>query len=129
MSLLGAAYRLAAGLEAALEPLGLSLAKLGVLSRLVEAGEPLSLSALAERLACVRSNVTSLVDRLEADKLVARQADSKDRRSIRASVTVEGRARYESGQKALDRAAREAFSHLGPGEREALAKVVLSLKR
>ena len=44
--------------EAALEPLGLSLAKLGVLSKLVAAGEPLPLGTLAERCACVRSNIT-----------------------------------------------------------------------
>ena len=57
-----------AGLEASLEPLGLSLAKFGALSQLAAAGEPLPLSTLAERRACVRSNITQLVDRLEADE-------------------------------------------------------------
>ncbi len=42
-------------LEASLEPLGLSLAKLGVLAKLVDAGEPISLGTLADRMACVRS--------------------------------------------------------------------------
>ena len=73
------AYRLLWGLkhieerfEAALEPIGLSLAKFGALANLVEAGEALPLRTLAERCACVRSNMTQLVDRLEAEKLVVR---------------------------------------------------------
>ena len=68
-------------LEEALEPLGLSLAKFGVLSRLAAAGEPLPLGTLAERCACVRSNITQLVDRLEAERLVMRADDPRDRRS------------------------------------------------
>ncbi|HET9439978.1 MAG TPA: hypothetical protein VFO52_07390, partial [Longimicrobiales bacterium] len=40
-------------LEAALEPTGLSLAKLGALRHLAEANEPLPLGQLAERIACV----------------------------------------------------------------------------
>ena len=54
-------------LEAALAPTGLSLAKLGALRHLAEADQPLPLGQLAERIACVKSNVTQLVDRLEAD--------------------------------------------------------------
>jgi DNA-binding MarR family transcriptional regulator len=54
-------------LETALAPTGLSLAKLGALRHLAEADEPLPLGQLAERIACVKSNVTQLVDRLESD--------------------------------------------------------------
>ena len=84
-------------LEAALEPTGLSLAKLGALRHLAEANEPLPLGQLAERIACVKSNVTQLVDRLEADQLVRRVPDPTDRRSVRAEITDEGRNRYEAG--------------------------------
>ena len=84
-----------ARLEASLEPLGLSLAKFGALAQLAAAGEPLPLSTLAERRACVRSNITQLVDRLEADGLVKRSDDPRDRRSVRAELTDEGRARYD----------------------------------
>ena len=57
--------------EARLSNVGLSLAKLAALHRLTEAGESLPLGQLAERLSCVKSNVTQLVDRLEADGTVA----------------------------------------------------------
>ena len=86
-----------ARLEAALEPLGLSLAKFGALAQLAAAGEPLPLSTLAERRACVRSNITQLVDRLEAEGLVKRSDDPRDRRSVRAELTDEGRAAMRLG--------------------------------
>jgi DNA-binding MarR family transcriptional regulator len=101
-------------LEEGLEPLGLSLAKLGVLSKLVAAGEPLPLSALAERLACVRSNITQLVDRLEAEKFVTRSDDPRDRRSVRAELTALGRSRHAAGMRALDKVERDLLSRLTP---------------
>src|SRR5262245_25108269 len=94
---LGALQAVAARLEVVLEPVGLSLAKFGALSKLVAAGEPLPLGTLAERCACVRSNITQLVDRLEADKLVVRVDDPRDRRSVRAELTPLGRSRHAAG--------------------------------
>src|SRR3981189_515570 len=78
-------------LEARLSDVGLSLAKLAALNRLTEAGESLPLGQLAERLSCVKSNVTQLVDRLEADGLVSRTADPNDRRSRLAIPPAPGR--------------------------------------
>src|SRR5688572_27352719 len=115
-------------LEAALEPAGLSLAKFGVLAQLSAAGEPLPLSTLAERRACVRSNITQLVDRLEADGLVRRSDDPKDRRSVRAELTDEGRARYEDGLKALKTAERELFAPLDNPERDKLLELLAALR-
>ena len=72
--LLHAAGTAQAYVEARLGAANLSYAKLLALSTLMDAGESLTLSQLAERLSCVKSNITQLVDRLEADGLVARQA-------------------------------------------------------
>jgi DNA-binding MarR family transcriptional regulator len=85
--------------EAKLSEIGLSLAKLAALHRLSEVGESLPLGQLAERLSCVKSNVTQLVDRLEADGLVARAADPNDRRSRLAVLTDAGRSAYEKGRR------------------------------
>lgn len=103
MSLLGAAQAVEERIEASLSPLGLSLAKLNVLGILVGSNDPLTLGELAQRLACVRSNVTQLVDRLESDGLVRRESDPSDRRSIRAVVTDSGRDRERAGSLALAR--------------------------
>ena len=99
-------------LETALEPTGLSLAKLGALKHLAQAGEPLPLGQLAERIACVKSNVTQLVDRLEADALVRRIPDPSDRRSVRAEITAEGRLKYQAGLLAVQSAEAELVSDL-----------------
>jgi DNA-binding MarR family transcriptional regulator len=123
----GALHAVEARLEAALEPLGLSLAKLGALSRLVAAGEPLPLGTLAERCACVRSNITQLVDRLEAEGLVARADDPRDRRSIRAELTPEGRRRQAAGMRALEQAERELLSRLPRAQRGALLEMLGAL--
>ena len=100
-SLLGAAHAVEDRIEASLSPLGLSLAKLNVLGTLVGSNSPLTLGDLAQKLACVRSNVTQLVDRLESDGLVRREADPADRRSIRAVITDAGRDRERAGSMAL----------------------------
>ena len=115
-------------LEAALEPVALSLAKFGVLAQLAAAGEPLPLSTLAERRACVRSNITQLVDRLEADGLVRRSDDPKDRRSVRAELTEDGRARYETGLKALAKIEKELFAPLGNPQRDKLLELLAALR-
>src|SRR5687767_15823053 len=115
-------------LEGALEPMGLSLAKFKALHTLVTAGEPLPLRTLAEQCACVRSNITQLVDRLEADKLVVRTDDPSDRRSIRAELTAEGRTRYKAGSRALQAAENELLGNLPKGQREALFVLLRSLR-
>ena len=106
-TLLHAAYAAEAEVEAKLGAIGLSLAKLAALKALSDAGEPLPLTQLADRLSCVKSNITQLVDRLEADGFVQRQADPNDRRARLATLTAAGR-------KASARCQRSS----GPGQSE-----------
>jgi len=126
-SLLRAARAVERRLEVTLETAGLSPPKYGALKQLAEAGEPLALSALAERLTCVRSNITQLVDRLEADGLVRRVEDPKDRRSVRAALTPLGRERQAAGAERvaeLQGEVAEALSELDSGALErALARL------
>ncbi|SRR6266540_1133486 len=102
--------------EAKLAAVGLSLAKLAALRRLREAGDSLPLGQLAERLACVKSNVTQLVDRLEADGLVSRSADVADRRSRLAVLTDAGRKACARGAEIQQAAERELFGTLTQDE-------------
>jgi DNA-binding MarR family transcriptional regulator len=128
MELMRTFHGVAARLEAAVEPLGLSVAKFRVLGKLVEAGEPLPLGTLAEHAACVRSNITQLIDRLEADKLVVRTDDPRDRRSVRAELTPEGRARHAAAERALDEAERELYSSLQPQQQDQLVQLLGSIR-
>jgi DNA-binding MarR family transcriptional regulator len=102
--------------EAKLADIGLSLAKLAALTRLTEAGDSLPLGQLADRLKCVKSNVTQLVDRLEADGLVSRAADATDRRSRLAVLTDAGRKAYVRGSDILQATERELFAALNRDE-------------
>ena len=119
-----AASYLANRIEQRLEPTGLSLPKLQMLTHLVEAGEPLPLGKLAGRSACAKSNVTQLVDRLEADGLVRREPDPDDRRSVRAVITDAGLCAYETAARAQAEAEAELLESLSPDEQQHLASLL-----
>lgn len=114
-------------LESALAPTGLSLAKLGALRHLAEADEPLALGQLAERISCVKSNVTQLIDRLEADGLVRRVPDPEDRRSVRAAITELGLERYRAGMAAMGMAESSLVTQLGPTDQQQLRSLLTQL--
>src|SRR5882757_8347156 len=98
--------------EARLSEVGLSLAKLAALHQLTEAGDSLPLGQLADRLSCVKSNVTQLVDRLEADGLVTRSPDPEDKRSRLASITDAGRQIHQDGARIQRQVEDELFATL-----------------
>jgi len=125
--LLEAARRVQERLEGELEAIGLSMAKYAALVALVAAREPLTLSELAGRLRCVRSNITQLVDRLEADGLVQRVSDPADRRAIRAVVTELGAARRAAGAETMSRLQAELAERVDPAVRQPLHRALSAL--
>ncbi len=127
-TLLHAAYAAEAEVEARLAGIGLSMAKLQALKALAAAGESMPLSQLAERLACVKSNITQLVDRLEADGFVARQADPHDRRARLAVLTAPGRRACQEGVKLQDDAERALLGGLSATEAEQLTTLLAKVK-
>src|SRR5215208_5606241 len=74
---------------AAMTELGLSFQQSMALMRL-EPDEPLPMSALAAALQCDNSNVTGIVDRMEAGGLVERRASKRDRRVKAVAITPLG---------------------------------------
>jgi DNA-binding MarR family transcriptional regulator len=126
--LLDAARAVEARAERALAEVGLSLAKLGALRHLTLAAEPLTLTQLAERHCCGKSNVTQLIDRLEADGFVERTVDPDDRRNVRAALTREGRAAYERASELLAEQEHELDERLGTGPRADLARGLRTLR-
>jgi DNA-binding MarR family transcriptional regulator len=120
-ALLHAAHAAHADVESKLGAVGLSMAKLLALTALADAGEPLPLGQLAERLSCVKSNITQLVDRLEADGFVARQADRRDRRTRLAVLTAAGRKACKEGLRVQREAERALLGALTRDEAAQLA--------
>lgn len=127
--LLHAASIIEGFVEARLAQQGLSLAKLAALTRLAEAGDSLPLGQLADRLACVKSNVTQLVDRLEADGFVLRAPDPNDRRSRLAVLTADGREAQARGRAVQRQAEREVFGGLSDAESTRLGELIGKLSK
>ena len=107
---------------------GLSAAKYYVLSQLAESREPVPLRQLAQEQECVPSNMTTLVDRLEADGLVRRIDDPADRRSKRAELTELGQEKAAAGAKVVEEVETAFAESLEPTERLALEKVLSAIK-
>ena len=126
-AVLHAARTLEAKLEAACDRAELSMAKFSVLSELVAAGEPLALGELAERLSCVRSNMTQLVDRLEADGLVRRVSCPTDRRSVKAEISDTGRARQAVAANEIAKVDAEFAGLVQPEDHAAIERLARAL--
>jgi len=127
-AVLHAAHTLEDRVEEALGRAGLSTPKYSVLNALVETGDALSLSELASRLSCVRSNMTQLVDRLEAEGLVKRVSDPHDRRAVKAAITEEGRARYEAGAKEVEALHKDFAATVSEADRAALVRLLSAIE-
>ena len=127
-ALMHAGHRVEARLEEALAGVKLSGAKHAALSVLVTQDQPISLSELAEKLTCVRSNVTQLVDRLEADGLVKRIDDPADRRAVCAEVTPLGRQRHSAGSKVVNVVLKEVAKELSAVDPKVLKRAFDSVR-
>src|SRR5437868_1009619 len=128
-AVLHAAGALESRVEEQLAEVGLSLPKLAALHQLSQAGDSLPLGQLAERLACVKSNVTQLVDRLEADGFVTRAPDPGDRRSRLAMITEQGRKAHTEGARIKRAVEEQLFSVLSEDDAAKLGEIVEKLQR
>jgi MarR family transcriptional regulator, organic hydroperoxide resistance regulator len=104
------------------EPHSLSAVQCHVL-HLIEPGRPLPMSRLARALACDASNVTGLVDRLEALGLVARRPSPDDRRVKVLDLTAAG-ARLRDQLLQRMTAHPQPLSRLSVQERKALVRIL-----
>ncbi len=98
--------------EQALRPLGLSIPQLEILSALILGGGPRRPSELAERLGMERSTVSRNLALMTRHGLVETTETSPTGRSLRVTVTGEGRtalARTESAWRSAQTAVHDAI--------------------
>ncbi|WP_306336508.1 MarR family winged helix-turn-helix transcriptional regulator [Streptomyces sp. KL118A] len=81
--------------------------------------EPMPMRRIAQKLKCEPSNITGIVDRLEARGLVERRPDAADRRVKLAAPTAEG-VEVARGLRESLNFAREPLAELSREERLAL---------
>ncbi len=111
-------------LDQALDSAGLTFVKWRMLDALVNAKSPISLGKLAGHLSCVKSNVTQLTDRLEAEGTVRRVSDPDDRRSRLMELTDSGRSMHKAGLEALESITRELFAGSNEEQRNSLKRLL-----
>jgi len=99
--------------ESAAAAQGLTTVQAKVLAALEE---PLPMHRIADKLKSERSNVTGIIDRLEARGLVERRPAEHDRRVKNIVATDEGRELGRNFRRELGFAA-EPLATLGPGDR------------
>ncbi len=97
----------------------ISPTQLFFLKRLHDAGAPQPVSFLAEGLFSSRSNASQMIDRLQAEGLVHRQENPKDRRSVLVCLTEQGAERLREGHAQHLKLARELFAPMCGKERDA----------
>jgi DNA-binding MarR family transcriptional regulator len=105
--------RFVASYESAAASQGLTTVQAKVLAAL---GEPLPMHRIAEKLKSERSNVTGIIDRLEARGLVERRPDDRDRRIKNIVATPAGAVLARNFRRSLGFAA-EPLAALDPAER------------
>ena len=107
----------------------LSWAEFELLWRLQLAdGHPLRMNEIAEQLLGSPSGTTRIVDRLEAERLIARETPHDNRRVVHVKLTERGRTRLAAADRAFKNALADAFSaHLSATEVLALRKLMRKL--
>jgi DNA-binding MarR family transcriptional regulator len=109
-------------LPAVAAELGLPEAQCQVL-QLLDPQAPVAMCRIAEALDCDPSNITGIVDRLQARGLVERRSDPRDRRVKKLVLTAEGRDRRKRLLERLDEPPSEIQS-LSPAEQEGLCAIL-----
>jgi MarR family transcriptional regulator, organic hydroperoxide resistance regulator len=98
------------------------------LLRLIEPERPVAMGKAACGLGCDASNITGIVDRLEAAGLAERRPSPEDRRARVIVVTEAGRRVVREGEAIVRRIQEDVLATLRDDEREAflgaLAKLV-----
>ncbi len=106
--------------ERALAAWGITVPQVTVLGLLAEAGQPLSVGALAELMLLESPSVTNLVDRMCESGLVERLKDPHDRRRALVKLTNKGRKVHDDVRASAAAVSDELFGVLSDKKREAL---------
>src|SRR5262245_32278764 len=94
------------------------------MAQLDRAPSVMPLGELSQRMMVTNGNVTGLVDRLVAQKLVARRPAPHDRRAQIVSLTPEGRKAFRAMARANGNWIAEILAELAPGEINELMRLL-----
>jgi DNA-binding MarR family transcriptional regulator len=78
----------------------------------------------AARMVTPDSDLTRLLDRLEARGLITKERDTRDRRVVTVRITANGLALVDRASRAVARTLREGLGHLGPRRLTSLVRLL-----
>jgi DNA-binding MarR family transcriptional regulator len=88
-----------------------------------------SCGEIGERMVTAESDITRLLDRLEARGLITRCRGEKDRRVVRARITVPGLQLLSELDQPVDDRNRELLGHLGERDLATLIRLLESIRQ
>jgi len=113
------------GMGAVLRQAGLSPTQYNVLRILRGAGAPgLACGEIVERMVTRDPDITRLLDRLEARRLVTRNRDGADRRVVTSRISQAGLALLDELDEPLQTTIRRLLGHMGEGRLKSLAELL-----
>ncbi len=109
-------------------PTGLTPSQISALITIDHHG-PIRLSDLARLEAVAPPTITRIVAKLEADALVERRSDERDRRIARVTITDEGHRRIDETREARNEWFGRKLAALDPADLDAVLAAVEPLER
>ena len=120
---------LANSLTAVLKSADLTITQYNVLRILRGAGsEGLSCGEISERMVTKESDVTRLLDRVEARGFISRERPANNRRIVVARITDEGLLVLEELDAPVDELNRKLVGHLGRDKQEKLNEYLETIR-
>jgi DNA-binding MarR family transcriptional regulator len=110
-----------------LAALQLAPLEFAVLQRL-DVADGRRLTDIGAELLCVKSTITRVVDRLEADGLVLRMPDPDDRRAQRLVLTARGVTVRDEAARLHNEAVERRLGMLAPAEQQLLLQLLYKLR-
>jgi len=128
VAIVQAGERFLASVDRALRHHHLSRAGREALAVLEGAGQPLSPTAIAQRLIVTTASVTSLLDTLERRGLVERRPDPSDRRRLLVAITDDGLALVDQFLPEVVALQTAAMAQLSEPQRRQLVKLLAAAR-
>jgi len=107
----------------------ITLPQFDVMAALARSDEGMTMTELSRQLMVSNGNVTGIIDRLVAEKLVLRQAPASDRRSFIVRLTPKGASQFSAIAKAHEGWIDEMLVEFGSDEAESIISQLDGLVR
>lgn len=115
--------------ETRLNKLGITRTQHAVLMTLSVINHPPTLTELSKRLLRTKNDLTTVIDNMEREGLVARKSDENDRRNTRVVTTEKGRALLESMKDTSRQLVYSAMSCLSEPELGQLTDILQKIRQ